>query len=55
VALQQQRNREVLKGLEKLQGVASTDATRLVIANAQCELLKKQAELVEMQLIAKNG
>lgn len=55
VTAQQQRNREALKGLERLESVAATDATRLVIADVKVGLLKNQAELVEMLLIAKSG
>lgn len=54
VTAQQQRNREVVKSLERLEDLASTDATRLLIAKAKCELLQNQAELVEMLLIAKH-
>ena len=53
VKAQQQRNREVIKTIERLEGAAASDATRLLLSQAKCEVLKNQAELVEMLLIAK--
>lgn len=55
VKAQQQRNREVIKTTERLEGAAASDATRLLLSQAKCEVLKNQAELVEMLLIAKNS
>lgn len=55
VAMQQQRNREVIKAIERLEGAASTEATRLLLSQTKCEVLKNQAELVELLLLAKNS
>ena len=36
VKAQQQRNREVIKTVERLEGAAASDATKLLLSQAKC-------------------